>query len=75
MRFNRRGDRKGSGVEYLEIGDLVSVPFKVDAAAAGLVERRTGVAFTSTRRAGGAFGYVVWAVWMAGGRPDYVLVP
>jgi len=56
---------KGTGVENLQIGDLVSVPFNV---ACGLCrsckEQHTGVCLTvNPGRPGGAYGYVDMGDW------------
>src|SRR6202034_3053385 len=53
---------KGSDVEMIALGDLVSVPF-------------TGVCLTvNPGRAGGAYGYVDMGGWI-GGQARYVMVP
>jgi len=68
---------KGRDVEYLKVGDLVSVPFNVAMRPLpNLVERATlASAFTSNSdRAGGAFGYVDMGGWI-GGQAEYVMVP
>src|ERR1700744_400846 len=67
---------KGRDVEYLQIGDLVSVPFN---AACGRCrtcrEGDTGVCLhVNSDRAGGAYGYVDMGGWI-GGQADYVMVP
>src|SRR6201990_1749391 len=67
---------KGSDVRFLEIGDLVSVPFNV---ACGRCrtwrEGDTGVSLhVNSDRAGGAYGYVDMGGWV-GGQADYVMVP
>jgi glutathione-independent formaldehyde dehydrogenase len=66
----------GSDVEYLKIGDLVTVPFNV---ACGRCitcrEQQTGVCLNvNPGRAGGAYGYVDMGGWV-GGQAEYVLVP
>src|SRR5277367_5585016 len=66
----------GSDVEYLQVGDLVTVPFNV---ACGRCitcrEQQTGVCLNVNHgRAGGAYGYVDMGGWV-GGQAEYVLVP
>src|SRR5260370_18475680 len=66
---------KGRGVEYFEIGDLVSVPFKSPADAAETVEQKTGICLNvNPARAGGAYGYADMGGWV-GGQTEYVMVP
>jgi glutathione-independent formaldehyde dehydrogenase len=67
---------KGKDVEFLEIGDLVSVPFNVACGRCRTCrEGHTGVCVTvNPGRAGGAYGYVDMGGWV-GGQADYVLVP
>ena len=67
---------KGKDVEYLEIGDLVSVPFNVACGRCRTCrESQTGVCLNvNPSRAGGAYGYVDMGGWI-GGQADYVLVP
>src|SRR5271157_1257761 len=67
---------KGHDVEYLEIGDLVSVPFNVACGRCRTCrEGDTGVCLNvNPSRAGGAYGYVDMGGWV-GGQADYVLVP
>ncbi len=66
----------GSDVEYVKVGDLVTVPFNV---ACGRCltcrEQQTGVCLNvNPGRAGGAYGYVDMGGWV-GGQAEYVLVP
>jgi glutathione-independent formaldehyde dehydrogenase len=66
----------GSDIEYLKVGDLVTVPFNV---ACGRCitcrEQQTGVCLNvNPGRAGGAYGYVDMGGWV-GGQAEYVLVP
>jgi glutathione-independent formaldehyde dehydrogenase len=66
----------GSDVEYLKVGDLVTVPFNV---ACGRCitcrEQQTGVCLNvNPGRAGGAYGYVDMGGWV-GGQAEYVMVP
>src|SRR3979409_1060277 len=67
---------KGHDVEYLQIGDLVSVPFNVACGRCRTCrEGDTGVCLhVNSDRAGGAYGYVDMGGWI-GGQADYVMVP
>src|SRR5713101_4533296 len=67
---------KGRDVEYLQIGDLVSVPFNVACGRCRTCrEGDTGVCLhVNSDRAGGAYGYVDMGGWI-GGQADYVMVP
>jgi glutathione-independent formaldehyde dehydrogenase len=67
---------KGKDVEYLEIGDLVTVPFNVACGRCRTCrEQQTGVCLNvNPSRAGGAYGYVDMGGWV-GGQAQYVLVP
>lgn len=67
---------KGKDVEYLEIGDLVTVPFNVACGRCRTCrEQQTGVCLNvNSDRAGGAYGYVDMGGWV-GGQAEYVLVP
>ena len=67
---------KGSDVEFLEIGDLVTVPFNVACGRCrNCRERKTGICLNvNGDRAGGAYGYVDMGGWI-GGQADYVTVP
>ncbi|HVJ06259.1 MAG TPA: formaldehyde dehydrogenase, glutathione-independent [Candidatus Saccharimonadales bacterium] len=67
---------KGKDVEFLEIGDLVSVPFNVACGRCRMCrEGNTGVCLNvNPARAGGAYGYVDMGGW-AGGQANYVMVP
>lgn len=67
---------KGKDVEYLEIGDLVTVPFNVACGRCRTCrEEQTGVCLNvNPSRAGGAFGYVDMGGWV-GGQAEYVMVP
>jgi glutathione-independent formaldehyde dehydrogenase len=67
---------KGPGVEYLNVGDLVSVPFNV---ACGRCPNckvgQTGICLNvNPDRPGGAYGYVDMGGW-PGGQAEYVMVP
>lgn len=67
---------KGSDVEMLEVGDIVSVPFNVACGRCRCCkEQDTGVCLTvNPARAGGAYGYVDMGGWI-GGQARYVMVP
>src|SRR6201989_2690598 len=67
---------KGRDVEYLDVGDLVSVPFNVACGRCRTCrEGDTGVCLhVNSDRAGGAYGYVDMGGWI-GGQADYVMVP
>src|SRR5882762_1944536 len=67
---------KGRDVEYLDIGDLVSVPFNVACGRCRTCrEGDTGVCLhVNGDRAGGAYGYVDMGGWI-GGQAEYVMVP
>src|ERR1700761_8934778 len=67
---------KGKDVEYLKVGDLVSVPFNVACGRCPACrERNTGVCLNvNPQQPGGAYGYVDMGGWV-GGQAEYVLVP
>jgi glutathione-independent formaldehyde dehydrogenase len=67
---------KGSDVEFLDIGDLVTVPFNVACGRCRTCrEQHTGVCLNvNGDRAGGAYGYVDMGGWV-GGQAEYVMVP
>src|SRR6201989_2286905 len=67
---------KGSDVEMIELGDLVSVPFNVACGRCRACrETNAGVCLTvNPGRAGGAYGYVDMGGWI-GGQARYVMVP
>jgi glutathione-independent formaldehyde dehydrogenase len=66
----------GCDVEYLDVGDLVSVPFNVACGRCRTCrEGDTGVCLNvNPERAGGAYGYVDMGGWI-GGQAEYVMVP
>jgi len=66
----------GKDVEFLDIGDLVSVPFNVACGRCRTCkEGHTGVCLhVNDERAGGAYGYVDMGGWV-GGQAHYVMVP
>ena len=67
---------KGKDVEFLQIGDLVTVPFNVACGRCRTCrEQQTGVCLNvNPSRAGGAYGYVDMGGWV-GGQAEYVMVP
>src|SRR5215475_8292266 len=67
---------KGKDVEYLAVGDLVTVPFNVACGRCRTCrEGSTGVCLNvNPGRAGGAYGYVDMGGWV-GGQAEYVMVP
>jgi len=67
---------KGKDVEFLEKGDLVTVPFNVACGRCRTCrERQTGICLNvNESRPGGAYGYVDMGGWM-GGQAQYVTVP
>src|SRR5260221_14292659 len=66
----------GSDVQFLEKGDLISVPFNVACGRCRMCKaRHTGVCLNvNPSRPGGAYGYVDMGGWI-GGQADYVMVP
>jgi glutathione-independent formaldehyde dehydrogenase len=67
---------KGKDVEYLQVDDLVTVPFNVACGRCRTCrEQQTGVCLNvNPSRAGGAYGYVDMGGWV-GGQAEYVLIP
>jgi glutathione-independent formaldehyde dehydrogenase len=67
---------KGKDVEFLNIGDLVSVPFNVACGRCRTCrEQQSGVCLNvNPSRAGGAYGYVDMGGWV-GGQAEYVMIP
>ncbi len=67
---------KGSDVEMLNVGDLVTVPFNIACGRCrNCRERKTGICLTvNPARPGAAYGYVDMGGWV-GGQAEYVLVP
>lgn len=67
---------KGKDVEYLDLGDLVTVPFNIACGRCRTCrERQTGVCLNvNPGRAGGAYGYVDMGGWV-GGQAKYVMAP
>src|ERR1700729_1336901 len=66
----------GSDVEYLSVGDLVTVPFNVALSRPRpFRDQQPGVCLNvNPGRAGGAYGYVDMGGWI-GGQAEYVMVP
>src|SRR5258705_1883974 len=67
---------KGRDVEFLNVGDLVSVPFNTACGRCrNCREGKTGIGLNvNGDRAGAAFGYVDMGGWV-GGQADYVMAP
>jgi glutathione-independent formaldehyde dehydrogenase len=67
---------KGSDVEFLNVGDIVTVPFNIACGRCrNCREGKTGICMTvNPARAGAAYGYVDMGGWV-GGQAEYVLVP
>ncbi len=67
---------KGSDVEFLNIGDIVTVPFNIACGRCrNCREGKTGICLTvNPARPGAAYGYVDMGGWI-GGQAEYVLVP
>ena len=66
----------GSDVEFLKVGNLVTVPFNVACGRCRTCrEQQTGVCLNvNPGRAGGAYGYVDMGGWI-GGQAEYTMVP
>jgi glutathione-independent formaldehyde dehydrogenase len=66
----------GPGVEFIEVGDLCSVPFNIACGRCGnCKEGNTGVCLNvNPDRPGSAYGYVDMGGWV-GGQAEYVMVP
>src|SRR3954452_20364709 len=67
---------KGRDVEYLDVGDIVSVPFNIACGRCrNCKERKTGICLnTNPARPGAAYGYVDMGGW-PGGQAEFVMVP
>src|ERR671933_2051 len=67
---------KGNDVQFIDIGDICSVPFNIACGRCrNCKERKTGVCLNvNPARAGSAYGYVDMGGWI-GGQAEYVLVP
>ncbi len=66
----------GRDVEFIKVGDLVSVPFNIACGRCrNCKERKTGICLNvNPERPGGAYGYVDMGGWV-GGQAEYVMVP
>ena len=67
---------KGPDVEFLEVGDIVSVPFNIACGRCrNCKEGKTGICLNvNPERPGSAYGYVDMGGWQ-GGQANYVAVP
>ena len=67
---------KGEDVQFLEVGDICSVPFNIACGRCrNCREGQTGVCLNvNPARAGSAYGYVDMGGW-EGGQAEYVMVP
>jgi len=67
---------KGEDVQFLQVGDIVSVPFNIACGRCrNCREGQTGVCLNvNPARAGSAYGYVDMGGW-EGGRAEFVMVP
>ncbi|MCF6743480.1 formaldehyde dehydrogenase, glutathione-independent [Blastococcus sp. KM273128] len=67
---------KGADVEFLDVGDIVSVPFNIACGRCrNCKEGKTGLCLTvNPDRPGSAYGYVDMGGW-TGGQAEYVMVP
>jgi glutathione-independent formaldehyde dehydrogenase len=65
----------GPDVEFIKVGDLVSVPFNVACGRCrNCRERHTDICLNVNDHPGGAYGYVDMGGWI-GGQAEYVMVP
>ncbi len=66
----------GRDVEFIEVGDIVSVPFNIACGRCrNCKEGRTGICLNvNPARPGAAYGYVDMGGWV-GGQAEYVMVP
>lgn len=65
----------GRDVEYIKVGDIVSVPFNVACGRCrNCKEGNTGICLNVNTVPGGAYGYVGMGGWI-GGQAEYVMVP
>jgi len=67
---------KGSDVEFLNVGDVVTVPFNIACGRCrNCREGKTGICLTvNPARPGAAYGYVDMGGWV-GGQAEFVMVP
>jgi len=74
-RDHRRSDREGPDVEYLEIGDLVSVPSRCMRPLPDLSRRRhPRLPYVNSTAPEAPYGYVDMGGWI-GGQAEYVMAP
>jgi glutathione-independent formaldehyde dehydrogenase len=66
----------GRDVEFIKVGDIVSVPFNIACGRCrNCKERKTGICLNvNPARPGAAYGYVDMGGWV-GGQAEYVMVP
>ena len=66
----------GRDVEFISVGDIVSVPFNIACGRCrNCKERKTGICLhVNPARPGAAYGYVDMGGWV-GGQAEYVMVP
>ena len=66
----------GRDVEFISVGDIVSVPFNIACGRCrNCKERKTGICLNvNPARPGAAYGYVDMGGWV-GGQAEYVMVP
>ena len=66
----------GPDVEFIKVGDIVSVPFNISCGRCrNCKERKTGICLNvNPDRPGSAYGYVDMGGWV-GGQAEFVLVP
>ncbi|MHC5262365.1 formaldehyde dehydrogenase, glutathione-independent [Streptomyces sp. UC4497] len=67
---------KGPDVEFLDVGDIVSVPFNIACGRCrNCKERKTGICLNvNPARPGAAYGYVDMGGWV-GGQAEYAMIP
>jgi len=67
---------RGPDVEFVEVGDIVSVPFNIACGRCrNCKERKTGICLNvNPARPGAAYGYVDMGGWV-GGQAEYTMVP
>lgn len=67
---------RGPDVEFIEVGDIVSVPFNIACGRCrNCKERNTGICLNvNLARPGAAYGYVDMGGWV-GGQAEYAMVP
>ncbi|MGW6488930.1 formaldehyde dehydrogenase, glutathione-independent [Streptomyces sp. NPDC055056] len=67
---------RGPDVEFIEVGDIVSVPFNIACGRCrNCKERNTGICLNvNPTRPGAAYGYVDMGGWV-GGQSEYAMVP